>query len=208
MESKQRPVVVTIISTMGAIIVALITSGYFTRTSAEKREDALEAKIKSLEAELKSRSETDTALAKLPGAAGTAETATTETATTARPPSVDPVETARRLAKTKNTELLTPSNSVKAVIAENATREYIFVGKINDPLLFSCSSSENHLWADVDILDSQGAIVLSGKSCDNLSQRFSFTPPKSDAYILKLKGMRSYGSFVIQVQPLTQAAAQ
>jgi hypothetical protein len=198
MESKQRPVVVAIITTMGAIIAALITSGHFSRTSAEKREDVLEAKIKSLEATLKKQSRNDTSIGNSRYGTDTAQTMPDESVTT------DPNETARRLAKAKNTTLLTPANSAEAVIAENAVREYIFVGKANDPLLLSCTSSENHLWAEVDILDSQGAIVLSGKSCDNLSQRFSFTPPKSDAYVLKLRGMRSYGTFVLQVQPLTQ----
>jgi hypothetical protein len=52
MAGKERPVLVAVITAMGVIIAALITSGYWSRTSAQKRENTLEARVKSLEQEL------------------------------------------------------------------------------------------------------------------------------------------------------------
>jgi hypothetical protein len=52
MIGKERPIFVAVITTMGVIIAALITSGYWSRTDAQKRESTLEARVKSLEQEL------------------------------------------------------------------------------------------------------------------------------------------------------------
>jgi hypothetical protein len=52
MASKERPVLVAIITAMGVIIAALITSRHTIRSAAEQRESELEARVKQLEAKL------------------------------------------------------------------------------------------------------------------------------------------------------------
>lgn len=197
MASTERPVLVAVITTMGVIIAALITSGILTRNSAERREDALEARVRVLEAELRKR-------AKPPGHTDSPRQSDPPVPTIDAdvPAPMDVAGLAARLAQQKKTEILSPANSVRGVMAKDATKEYVFVGTANVPLLFSLAQPAGNFWSDIDIQSSIGAPLLQGESFSDHNDQFTFTPPKDDAYVLKVRGTRKFGDFVIAVAPL------
>jgi len=195
MATTERPVLVAVISTMGVIIAALITSGYLTRTNAARREDELEARIKQLEVQL--RNERTQSAQKL---GGESNRTPPDNIVGVSGPSV--AEVANRLIKEKQTHLLSPASSVKDVIAENAMKEYVFIGRANVPLLFSLAQPDRNFWSDIEVQDSLGATVLTNQGFSDHKTDFAFTPPKDDAFVLRIRGTRGFGDFAVAVAPL------
>jgi hypothetical protein len=199
MPTRDRPVLVTIISTLGVIIAALITSGYFTRATAAKREDALEANVRKLETELKQCQSSSS---------GSQPTGQFQPKISAQPPSappqpVDVSEAANRLqASHVGAQRMVVGIAATGVLAENAVKEYVFVGTENTPLLFRVVQPKKHFSLKFSILSSSGGIAVSDRNFYGSEHQLSFTPLKSDAYILKLTGARSYGDYIIEMSPL------
>jgi hypothetical protein len=197
---KERPILVAIITTMGVVIAALITSGYFTRSSAAKREDVLEERVRTLETELRKQANNSRM------AAPASEVIHNSGVDPGQAPDLN--ELVAELARQKNTQILGAGKSVKGVIAADATKEYVFIGNGNVPLLFTLDQPVKGFWAEVDILSSQGTTVLRGQGFYNSNTQFSFTPPKNDVYVFKLKGTGNFGDFVVEVAPLSDARAK
>jgi hypothetical protein len=203
MLSNEKPLWVAIIGAMGLVIAALITSGYFHKTSAAKREDVLEERVRILEAELRKQQIA-------------AQAQTSRSNETSSPPSLstaaDPVpaaqtsrdlnEVASSLAKNENAQILATGASAKGMLAENATKTYVFIGTANIPLLFTLNQPHRNFWSRFDILDSQGNPLVRNNSFSNPSTDYAFTPPKDDAYVLRITGHMGYGDYVLVVNPL------
>jgi hypothetical protein len=115
---------------------------------------------------------------------------------------------AAKMAKERNTQILVLGTSVKGAIAEKATREYVFVGTANTPVLFTFEQPpKQRLWATVDILNSQGITVLRGKDFIRRKDEIAFTPPNNDAYVLRLTGDRKFGDYLILMSKLGEAGS-
>jgi hypothetical protein len=199
MPTQERPVLVVVISTMGVIIAALITSGYFTHATAAKREDVLEANVRKLEADLKqcqSSSSNSQATGKL-------QPAISPQPSSAPLQSIDVSEAANRLqASHAGAQRMVVGIAATGVLAENAVKEYVFVGTENTPLLFRVVQPKKHFSLKFSILSSGGGIAVGDRDFYGSEHQISFTPPRSDAYILKLTGARSYGDYIIEMSPL------
>jgi len=209
MAGKERPVLVAIITAMGVIIAALITSGYLRRNSAAEREDTLERRIQYLEAELKRRDESTSAEAKKPTEVPGKPLGGSEDQTPGdQQQPVNLGELANKLAEAKKIDILASGRSARGAIAENAMKEYVFVGSGNAPLLFTLEQPSKHFWAEVDILDSQEVTLVRGEGFYNLKNEISFTPPKNGAYIIKLRGTRGFGDYLIEMTPLIEGTSK
>ncbi len=89
-----------------------------------------------------------------------------------------------KIAEEKKTQILALGTSVKGAIAEKATREYVFVGNANTPILFTLEQPSNHFWAAVDIHDSRGMSLLKGEDFIRQKDEIAFTPPHDDASLV------------------------
>jgi hypothetical protein len=195
---KDRSVLVATITTMGVVIAALITSGYFTRNSAAKREDAMEARIRELQAELSVCQHSVVGPPAKPSPDPAKIDQSTPLSTT------DLVELSNQmLTRVAGSERLAVGAAARAVLAENAVRKYVFVGRANSPILFSLDQPRQHFSVNIDILSSGGSIVLAARNFYGSENHFSFTPLKDDAYVIEMTGKRKYGDFVLEMAPLS-----
>jgi len=109
---------------------------------------------------------------------------------------VNPDDLALKLAGTKGAKVLSIDKGESGAIAEDATREYIFSGRYNIPLLFKMEQTAKHFWANVEVHDAAG-LTLRRDGFTNRTGELAFTPPQDGAYSLVLKGTRNFGEFVI-----------
>ncbi len=200
MASKERPVLVAIITTLGFVIAALITSGYFKSNTAAKREDVLEAQIRQLESDLeKCRQVTSAANRPID------QTATGVESKKSNEPA-HPVDlneaTAKLLASRPGSQLLKADAAATGVLAENAVKEYVFTGTANEPVLFTFDQPKEHFSAKIEILSSGGGALVRDENFYGAGKKLSFTPIKTDAYVLRLLGTRRFGRFVVEMSGL------
>jgi hypothetical protein len=193
MPSNEKPVLVAIIGAMGLIIAALITSGYFHRTSAAKRENVLEERVRILEEELRRQQSAAQVAAAEPIPA------------TQNSRDLDAV--ASSLAKNENAQILAAGASATGMLAENATKRYVFLGTANVPLLFTLNQPDRNFWLRFDILDSHGNPLIRDQIFSDRSTDYPFTPPKNDAYVVRITGYMGYGNYVLVVKPLDGGAS-
>lgn len=202
MVGRERPVLVAIITTMGIIIAALITSGYFKLSTTAKREDLLEARIRQLESDL------EKCRRAAPVINGTGNQTNTEIAIDKRESQrvVDLHKAADKLLVSRPGSQLLPVNvAATGVLAANAVKEYVFVGTANEPILFELDQPREHFSAKIEILGSGGATFVRDENFHGSEKKLSFTPIKTDAYLLRLRGTRKFGAFTVLMSGLAGA---
>jgi len=181
---------------MGIVIAALITSGYLKQTSAAQRQDAQEAQVQSLREELKKKDEQISVLEKK-----VADLTSRHNGVNSKPDpgerSVNLDERVANLAEQKKAQVLALGKSTRGSIAKDAVKEYVFIGNANTPVLFTLQQISGNFDATLDVSDSQGLILLQDQSFIWRKQEISFTPPRDNAYTLRLKGHNNFGDYLV-----------
>lgn len=203
-------------SILVAILASGVTWGALNQLLVRPRDEEL-ARLQQRVAELERRAASDSPSTSLGGhPAGAPPVRQTDTQpkptnSGGGPPDDSPPQPANledlaaTLANERKTTVLALSTSVKGTIADDATKEHVFLGTANTPLLFTLEQPSRHFWATVDIYDSQGRAQLKNKGFVRSKDEISFTPPRDDAYILKLSGTRNFGEYLVFVSLLEEA---
>ncbi|GHF94874.1 trypsin-like peptidase domain-containing protein [Thalassotalea marina] len=97
-------------------------------------------------------------------------------------------------------ETQTINEKIEGKLAKDQTVEYKFQGEANSAVEFEMLPTDGEVRYDFYILDSRGKKLFSdGEFFSNREYRFTFTPPKSGTYTVRLKGKRGHSSYHIKM---------
>lgn len=146
MPSKGRLLWSAILIVMAIVVAGLIASGRQSRAAAVQREDVLQARLRHLEDEMRPRDDAVRALGKRAVESSVRPQAAALNGSEPSSGPVDSGEVAAKVAEEKKTQVMAPGQAVKGVIAEKATKEYVFIGRNNVPVLFTLQQPGRNFW--------------------------------------------------------------
>jgi hypothetical protein len=92
--------------------------------------------------------------------------------------------------------------SVAGTLAENAHKDYKFLGYENSSILFTIQRTDGGFWYRAKIFDSSGIQLKEYECSAFLIEKFTFTPPSDGLYKLQLSGERNFGTYVLKLSAL------
>jgi len=110
------------------------------------------------------------------------------------------VTTTESLADTTDDSAVTTNSHLTGRLAANQVKDHEVIMLENSPVEFVLKRTEgNQMRFAIQIMDRRENMLLDYNFYSTDDYNFAFTPPKSDTYIVRILGLRSFGEFDIQM---------